>query len=199
MDQHAESRNPMPGDIVLARYRWAHDDPDEPGKKVRPCLVIKAAPDSRAVILVPMSTSPDLNAHDSIEIRPSERRRAGVTPGMRSWIQLTQINRVDLPSNAIVPSTRPDGQFSWRRGTVSDDVLQQVQVEVGHRVTDKSLKGVHIKADDVPQMHLGGIRKVTPERETDDRTARVRAKAAERHARSMPEAAPARKDAALTR
>lgn len=169
----------------MARFRWSQDGADKPGKKIRPCLVVKAANDGGSVILVPISTKEAFQARDGIEIRPAERARAGLTPGLRSWAKLTEINRVDLPSSAIMPSAMPDGRLAWARGRVSDEILQQVQMEIGHRVSDKTLKGSHIKADDQrTPLALAGIRVVRRETsEADARLERVRAVAAKKAAR----------------
>lgn len=178
----------------MARFRWSQDGADQPGKKIRPCLVVKAANDGGSVILVPISTKQAFHARDGIEIRPSERAQAGLTPGLRSWAKLTEINRVDLPSSAIMPSATPDGRLAWARGRVSDDVLQQVQMEIGRRVSDKTLKGSHIKADDQrTPLALSGVRVVRRQDseapEVDARLERIRAAAARKAVRQTEPAA----------
>lgn len=182
----AETRSPMVGDIVMARFRWSQDGADRPGRKIRPCMVVKAASDGDSVILAPISTKEAFDARDGIEIRPDERKTAGLSPSIRSFVKLTEINRVDLPSSAIIPSTTPDGRLAWARGQASDAVLQQVQMEIGRRVSDKTLKGCHVKADtDRAPMHLSGLRVV--KRADQDRDVskidRVRARAAEKATR----------------
>jgi len=155
---HEATRSPQPGDIISARYRWTQDGDEEPGKKIRPCMVIKAAADGSSMIIAPISTKQAWNANDCIEIMPPDRKAAGLDEDMRSWVKLTEINRVDLPNLAVVPHHTPDGRLMWSRGRVSDDILQHVQSEIAHRVHDKSLSGKHIKADKVPTLQLAGIR-----------------------------------------
>jgi uncharacterized protein YifN (PemK superfamily) len=157
-----ESRKPTPGDIVSARYRWSEAGNDVPGEKIRPCLILKVSSDASSIIMVPISTQENMQAGDGIEISPEDRANAGVHSKKRSWVKLTEINRVDLPNMAIIPY-QDRGRMAWRRGRVSDSVLKQVQIEISERVNDKTLKGVRVAADVQSQIKISGIRKISPE------------------------------------
>lgn len=180
---HGASRAPQPGDIISARYRWMQDGDEEPGKKIRPCMVIKAAKDGSSMIIAPISTKQAWQANDCIEIMPPDRKTAGLDENLRSWVKLTEINRVDLPNLAVIPHHTPDGRLMWARGRVSDEVLQNIQSEIAHRIHNKTLSGKHIKSDNVPTLQLAGIRaiKKTPpqEEERPSREEIVRKRAAD--------------------
>lgn len=152
---------PVAGDIVSARYRWAGDG-DEEGSKIRPCLVIRAADDGSAVIVVPISTKQSWNAGDCIEIPPSEREAAGLRLDKRSWAKVTEVNRYDLPNRAVIPNTTPDGRLVWRRGRVSPEMLARVQEEIAYRKHQNLLKGLRVAADAPSQVRIAGIRRIDP-------------------------------------
>jgi hypothetical protein len=162
---HDTTRNPMPGDIISARYCWSQDRDQEPGKKIRPCMVIKAAPDGSSMIIAPISTKQNWEANDCIEIMPPDRKAAGLDEDIRSWVKLTEINRVDLPNLAVIPHHTPDGRLMWSRGRVSDEILQHVQSEIAHGVHNKTLTGKHIKSDKMPAMQLSGVRVIKKDKE----------------------------------
>lgn len=152
--QDLDPRMPVAGDIVSARYRWCHDGQEEPGKKIRPCLVLKVAPDSSSVFLAPISSKVDWNLN-CLEVPPEAREGAGLLVDRRAWIKLNEGNRVDLPNpTVIMPNRLPDGSFSWRRGRIDDALLAQAQQEFAYRVHDKTLKGVRIPAQTTRQIQL---------------------------------------------
>lgn len=158
---------PNAGDVISARYRWSDQKDEDPGEKIRPCIIIKAADDGSSMIIAPISTRKDWKAGDCIEISPEDRDAAGLHDSKRSWIKLTEVNKIDLPNLAVIPHVGPDGQMHWRRGRVSDEVLKQVTSEVAIRINDKSLKGTHVRADTGARIKLAGIRKIEqPQSET---------------------------------
>jgi hypothetical protein len=158
-----DSRKPVPGDIVSARYRWAEAGKDVPGEKIRPCLILKVSPDASSVIMAPVSTKQDWLATDSIEIPPEARAGAGLHSQKRSWVKLTEINRVDLPNMAIIPHVGEDGRMAWRRGRVDEATLKRVQTEIAERVNNNTLKGVRVAADSNSRIKIAGVRKISPE------------------------------------
>ena len=172
----------MPGDVVMARFRWSQDGDGAQGRKIRPCMVLKVSSGLDSVILLPLSTKEAFDARDGIEIRPSERAAAGLSGHRRSWVKPGEVNRIDLPSAAIVPNVTPDGRLAWRRGRVADEVLHQAQAEVARRIHDKTLKGAHIKTPGSLRMRLAGARRAAdtaragdaPISPPHDRAARVR-------------------------
>lgn len=151
---------PNPGDIISARYRWSDQKDEEVGQKIRPCLVIKAAEDGSAMIIAPISTKEGWKAIDCIEIPPDDRAAAGVHSEKRSWVKLTEINKIDLPNLAVIPHVGPDGKMHWRRGRASDAMMKQVTEEIAIRINDKTLKGSHVKSDAGARIKLAGIRKI---------------------------------------
>jgi len=151
---------PVAGDIISARYRWSDENEEDPGKKIRPCLVIKAADDGSSMIIAPISTKQSWKAVDCVEIPPSQRGEAGLLDEQRSWIKLTEINKVDLPNLAVIPHAGPDGKMRWRRGRVSEELFKQVTQEMGIRISENTLKGRRIRADEGARIQLVGVRKV---------------------------------------
>lgn len=183
-----DAMNPMPGDIISARYRWSDKENDKPGEKIRPCLVIKAAKDGSSMIIAPISTKEGWKAVDCVEIPPDDRAGTGTHSEKRSWIKLTEINKVDLPNLAVIPHCDAEGKLSWRRGRVSDGLMKQVTSEIAQRVHDKTLKGLNIKADKQAYLNLAFVRKVEPAQESlEDRLQR---RAAAELAAKAPESAP---------
>lgn len=154
------ARGPQPGDVISARYRWTGEPDNEPGKKIRPCLILKVLGDGASIIVAPISSHADWLAKDCVEIPPDEKPEAGLDSYCRSWVKLSEVNRFDLPNLAIVPHVDPEGQMSWRRGRVSEDVLQRVQSEIGHRIHDRSLKGNHVKSDGPIRVRMSTIRRM---------------------------------------
>jgi hypothetical protein len=124
--------------------------------------VVKVGKDGSSVILVPISTQEGWKAGDCIEIPPQNRKEAGVHSGKRSWMKLTEINKLDLPNLAIIPHTDSEGRLSWKRGRLSDDLFKQLTSEIGVRLHEKTLKGVHVKADTGARLHLRAARLIDP-------------------------------------
>ena len=196
-----DGRMPRAGDVISAFYLWSQDDEESRGKKLRPCLVVKVAPDGSSIVVAPFSTKGLSSARDMLEVPQGEVAEAGLDAERRSWVKLTEVNRIDLPSAAILPRATASGKLAWRRGTVSDELLREVQKEIGYRIADKSLTGHRIRASEHLQLRLAGARKIEtpslPAADTpaslpdaqEDRETRVARKAAElaqRRAQMVP-------------
>jgi len=171
-------RLPAEGDVISARYRWSNGK-DEPGEKIRPCVIVKVAKDHSSVIVAPVSTKNSWEAIDCMEIAKEDRAAAGVHSEKRSWVKLTEVNRFDLPNLAIVPHTNKKGEISWRRGRVKPELLRALQAEIAHRTVDKSLKGVRVRSDNIAALKISARPRSVADGtlSPEDRDARIRAAA----------------------
>ena len=163
---------PEPGDIISARFRWSNDKDDTPGEKIRPCLIIKVGKDMSSIIVAPISTKQGWKAVDCVEIMPEDRKEAGLHSQKRSWVKLTEVNRIELPNMAVIPQVDNEGRLSWRRGRISDNMFNHITKEIGYRIADKSLKGIKIESDKGAFLKVVRVKKAS-EQELSSRGAEI--------------------------
>lgn len=204
-DSEPDNRNPREGDVISAWFQWSQDGDTTPRSKIRPCLIVKVAPDASSIVVAPISTRRDWIANDCLEIPREQSAEAGLDTDIRKWVKLTEINRIDLPSSAIAPRIDEDGRLQWRRGRVSDAILKDVQREIAHRVQEGTLTGRRITRENGLSARISTAAKATPEARADHtdrhmpgtltdeaRITRLRAAAAERLRSTRRTSAPMR-------
>jgi hypothetical protein len=138
---------PVAGDVIYVRYRWAEDGAKVPGKKFRPVLVVKVSSKGDAIIGAPFSTKKDRLPENHLEIPQTSRSAFGLSQHRQSFIKFNEINRIDLPNDdEIHTHVNSSGWLTARKGRVDEETLRRVQIEIGRRTHEKTLKGVRIPA-----------------------------------------------------
>lgn len=162
-----DSRDPREGDVISAWFQWSQGGDTTPRSKIRPCLIVKVAPDASSIVVAPISTRRDWIANDCLEIPREQSAEAGLDTDIRKWIKLTEVNRIDLPSSAIAPRIDENGRLQWRRGRVSDAILKDVQREIAHRVQEGTLTGRRITREGGLQACISSVKRSISEVKSD--------------------------------
>ncbi|MGE0665596.1 MAG: hypothetical protein AB7O49_03460 [Sphingomonadales bacterium] len=122
---------PQIGQIIRYDYLW-RDEREQgrvEGSKDRPCAVIVALQRHenglQNVYVAPITHSPPLDGQPAIEIASQFRALTGLDHE-RSWLILTELNRVDWSDPGIVP-VRPD---QWFYGSLPRAIAQRALEQI---------------------------------------------------------------------
>ena len=122
---------PSPGLVVRYDYLWRSEARSGrlDGAKDRPCAVIIAYDQdergNQTAILAAITHSPPKNSDDAIEVPARVKRSLGLDQA-RSWIVMTEINRVDWRDPGITPAM----QLQWEYGRLPMKLWQPLRDEI---------------------------------------------------------------------
>lgn len=106
------------GSVISYRYLWYREDRrgETEGRKERPVCVILSIRrrDGEIVMaLLPITTQPPASGTKAVEVPETERHRAGLDRGRRSWVVVDEFNYDVLTRSFVIgPDVEPQGRFS---------------------------------------------------------------------------------------
>ena len=118
--------DPVVGLVVKYDYLWARQarEGQVEGDKERPCAVVIALPGNEKgmqALVAPITHSPPRSPFSAIEIPEKVRKRLGLDD-RKSWIVLTETNRVQWRDEGI----RPASKNQWAYGSLPPRMIKQM-------------------------------------------------------------------------
>lgn len=115
--------DPVPGMVVRYDFLWDKEARRGriEGRKDRPCAIVVVAAETGHVVLVPVTHTPPASG-TGIELPQRVKAHLGLDDE-RSWVVLTDLNRVLWDDAGIVPATRA----RWDYGALPQPLLIEIQ------------------------------------------------------------------------
>lgn len=132
-----------PGLVLPYVYLWRreHDEGEESGRKVRPCLIVvvitRDALGKKTVAVAPITTQAPEADRSAVEIPHKVKVHLGLD-AERSWIICDEYNEFDWPGVDL--GVTPHGAREY--GYIPDALLEAVRKEMRAAGARKSLKAV---------------------------------------------------------
>lgn len=180
--------NFSPGNVARIAYKWPHQAKRDDGHKDRAAVVFQAG--DGHYFMSPMSTVPPDAETSPFAIPVSTRlqRQLGLSTDKPSWIYANHANMVEMPSPAVQPVRKADGQTGWTHGNITPGMLDTMRQKREEALAAGKMKIQHIERDSTIDKYRSSTqtRRLTPgvRSNNEDRVSDIREKAAARAARA---------------